>query len=71
MTGYDLGLIKQISEAVSIPVIALGGAGNMKHLKEGFEKGYANGLAGGSMFVYQGTKRGVLISYPERDERVF
>jgi cyclase len=71
MTGYDIELIKQISEAVTIPVIALGGAGNMEHLKEGFEEGFANGLAGGSMFVYQGTKRGVLISYPEPDERVF
>ena len=40
-------------------------------LKKGYEKGFANGLAGGSFFVYQGTKRGVLISYPERDERVF
>ena len=71
MNGYDLGLIKQISEAVSIPVIALGGAGNMQHLKDGFEKGFANGLAGGSMFVYQGTKRGVLISYPEKEEMTF
>ena len=71
MAGYDIELIKQISEAVTIPVIALGGAGNMDHLKKGYEKGFANGLAGGSFFVYQGTKRGVLISYPERDERVF
>ena len=66
MNGYDIELIKQISEAVTIPVIALGGAGNVAHLKEGAEKGFANGLAGGSMFVYQGPKRGVLISYPER-----
>jgi cyclase len=71
MNGYDLDLIKQISAAVSIPVIALGGAGNMQHLKDGFEKGFANGLAGGSMFVYQGTKRGVLISYPEKEEMTF
>lgn len=68
MTGYNIALIKQISEAVTIPVIALGGAGNMEHLTEGFKKGFANGLAGGSMFVYQGTKKGVLISYPEREE---
>lgn len=71
MNGYDIDLIKQISEAVSIPVIALGGAGNMQDLKDGFEKGFANGLAGGSMFVYQGTKRGVLISYPEKEEMTF
>ncbi len=71
MNGYDLELIKQISAAVTIPVIALGGAGTMQHLKDGFEKGFANGLAGGSMFVYQGTKRGVLISYPEKEEMTF
>jgi cyclase len=68
MNGYDVELIKQISAAVSIPVIALGGAGTIEHLKEGYEKGFANGLAGGSMFVYQGSKRGVLISYPEKEE---
>ncbi len=71
MAGYDIELIKQISEAVTIPVIALGGAGNMDHLKEGYEKGFANGLAAGSFFVYQGTKRGVLISYPEKEELKF
>lgn len=71
MNGYDISLVKQIAEAVTIPVIALGGAGNMQHLKDGFEKGYANGLAGGSMFVYQGTKRGVLVSYPEKEEMIF
>jgi cyclase len=71
MAGYDIELIKQISEAVTIPVIALGGAGNMEHLKEGHEKGFANGLAAGSFFVYQGTKRGVLISYPEKEEMKF
>jgi cyclase len=71
MNGYDIALVKQIAEAVTIPVIALGGAGNMQHLKDGFEKGFANGLAGGSMFVYQGTKRGVLITYPEKEEMIF
>jgi imidazole glycerol-phosphate synthase subunit HisF len=71
MNGYDISLVKQIAEAVTIPVIALGGAGNMQHLKDGFEKGFANGLAGGSMFVYQGTKRGVLVSYPEKVEMIF
>ncbi len=69
MKGYDLELVKQISEAVSIPVVALGGASTMQDLKDGYELGFANGLAGGSMFVYQGSKRGVLISYPDKEER--
>lgn len=68
MTGYDIDLIKSISEAVSIPVVALGGAGNLSDLKKAWKEGFANGLAAGSMFVYTGTKRGVLINYPEKGE---
>ena len=71
MQGYDIALVKSIAEAVSIPVVALGGAGKMEHLKEVYQKGFANGLASGSFFVYQGEKRGVLISYPEKEELNF
>jgi cyclase len=65
MEGYDIELIKSISEAVSIPVIALGGAGNTNDLEQAHNTGFASAVAGGSMFVYQGTKKGVLINYPE------
>jgi cyclase len=68
MEGYDLDLIKSISESVNIPVVALGGAGKLIHLEEGYQKGFANGLAAGSLFVYQGAKRGVLINYPSKSE---
>jgi len=71
MSGYDIELIRSVSEAVTIPVIALGGAANVNDLKKARTEGFANGLAGGSMFVYQGTKRGVLISYPEKGELRF
>ncbi len=71
MEGYDIELIKSISEAVTIPVVALGGAKGVEDLKEAYCKGYANGLAAGSMFVYQGVNRGVLISYPEKSELRF
>jgi cyclase len=71
MKGYDIDLIKSISEAVSIPITALGGAGNLNHLKEAFNKGYANGLGAGSLFVYQGSKHGVLINYPSKTEMIF
>lgn len=64
MDGYDIGLISEIAAAVSIPVIALGGAGNENDLVEAFVRGNANGVAAGSLFVYQSTKRGVLINYP-------
>lgn len=71
MNGYDINLIKSISEAVTIPVIALGGAGNLDHMKQAYNEAYANGLAAGSMFVYIGPHHGVLINYPQRLELVF
>lgn len=66
MSGYDMELLKKITKSVTIPVVALGGAGNLDHMKEAFYNGYANGMAAGSMFVYNGANRGVLINYPER-----
>jgi cyclase len=70
MMGYDISLIKKISENVTIPVIALGGAGSIDHLTQGFRKGYANGLAAGSMFVYHGQRNGILINYPTNEELI-
>jgi cyclase len=71
MDGYDIDLIRTISEQVSIPVVALGGAGNLSHLKDAYLAGRATGLAAGSIFVFQGRKKGVLINYPEKSERPF
>jgi cyclase len=68
MKGYDIPLIKKIAEAISIPVVALGGAGNMQHLKQAYFEGFANGLGAGSMFVYHGARNGILINYPEKKE---
>lgn len=66
-SGYDLELISQVSAAVSIPVIANGGAGNLSHLKEGLNAG-ATALAAGSMFVFHGRRRAVLINFPSKAE---
>lgn len=71
MKGYDIDLIRKISESVSIPVISLGGAGNLKHLQQAYTEGYASGLAAGSIFVFHGSKNGVLINYPEKSEILF
>ncbi len=68
LQGYDIELIQKISENVSIPVVALGGAGCINHLVQGFKEGRANALAAGSLFVYQGNNKGVLINYPDRDK---
>jgi cyclase len=68
MEGYDIELIRTIADSVSIPVVALGGAGSLEHLRQAHLEGRATGLAAGSLFVFQGPKRGVLINYPERTE---
>lgn len=67
MTGFDLQLTKMMVEAVDIPVVTLGGAGNVAHLKEALASG-ASGAAAGSMFVFHGPHRAVLISYPSESE---
>lgn len=70
MKGYDIPLIRKISETISIPVVALGGAGNMQDLKLAYCEGYANGLAAGSMFVYHGPRKAILINYPTREQLI-
>ena len=68
MQGYDLDLIHRVTEAVNIPVVACGGAGSIQHLAEAIQQGGASAAAAGSMFVFQGPLRGVLISYPSQEE---
>lgn len=65
MMGYDLHLIEQISQAVSIPVIASGGAGSIEHFRQAVQVGGASAVSAGSMFVFYGKHKAVLISYPE------
>jgi cyclase len=65
--GYDLDLIRKVTEAVTIPVIALGGAGHVSHFGEAVRYG-ASACAAGSMAVYQGKNKGVLINFPTREE---
>ena len=65
MLGYDLDIISKISNAVPVPVIACGGAGSFNDLQLGYSKGKANGLAAGSLFIYHGRRKAVLINYPD------
>lgn len=53
--GFDIALTKAVSEAVSIPVIASGGAGNVEHFAEAFEKGKADAALAASIFHYKET----------------
>nr|MBP6695536.1 hypothetical protein [Saprospiraceae bacterium] len=69
MQGYDLELVKQTSSVVNIPVVACGGAGNLKHLREATDSG-AHAVAAGSMFIYHGARHAVLVNYPEKKELI-
>ena len=68
MQGYDLELVKTISEAVKVPVIAIGGAGGIGDLKKVIQGAGAHAAAGGSMFVYYGRLKAVLITAPSEKE---
>lgn len=68
MEGYDIPLLKSVTESVNIPVVACGGAGSLSHFQEAKLKGGASAVAAGSMFVFTGPHRAVLISYPTQDE---
>lgn len=65
--GFDLDVIKLISSTVSIPVIACGGASHLNDIKLAADSG-ASAVAIGSIFVFQGPHRAVLISYPTQEE---
>lgn len=71
MQGYDIPQLKQIAESVNIPVVGLGGAGSETHLRDAFNQAYLSGVAAGSLFVYKGDQKGVLINYPENKKALF
>lgn len=68
MKGYDLELIRSVADAVRVPVIACGGAGTVAHLGAAVREGGAAAVAAGSMVVYFGRNRAVLINVPEKEE---
>lgn len=68
MQGYDLMLIRAISAAVTIPVVAAGGAGVLTDFKAAVGSAYASAVAAGSLFVYHGPRKAVLVNYPKGDE---
>lgn len=70
MEGYDIAMLEQVCREVSIPVVALGGAGKIEDLKDAIVLGNASAAAAASMFVYQGKLKGILIQYPRREKLV-
>lgn len=67
--GFDLKLIEDISHAVSIPVVACGGAGELSHLRAAVNEAGASAVAIGSMAVFQAKDLGVLIKFPSRQQQ--
>ena len=67
--GYDLALIKQIYSLVNLPIVACGGAASVDSFLPAIQNG-ASAIAAGSMFVYTGSTRGILINYPKQEELV-
>jgi cyclase len=65
-SGFDVNLTKKVSEVVSIPVIAHGGAGNIQHIGEVVKLAHASAVALGSMVVFQQKGMGVLVNFPNQ-----
>jgi cyclase len=67
MNGYDLKLIEKIANQISVPLVVCGGAGSLNDIRIGYQAG-ASGLAAGSIFVYHGPHKAVLINYPTQSQ---
>lgn len=66
--GYDLNLIRSVTQTANVPIIASGGAGNLEDFKKAVEKSQADSVAAGSFFVFHGRRLAVLIQYPTFEE---
>ena len=69
LSGYDLELVSRVAAAVSVPVVASGGARHVDDFAAAVGRG-ASACAAGAMFVFQGRHRAVLINVPSRQEIV-
>ncbi len=64
-SGYDLHLLKSMTEILSVPVIAAGGAGTLEHFKDAVKESHVSAVSGGNFFVYHGKHDAVLLQYPQ------
>ncbi|NQT13095.1 MAG: imidazole glycerol phosphate synthase subunit HisF [Planctomycetes bacterium] len=71
--GFDVSLLKSVVDEVTVPVVALGGAGRLTDLADAVRLGGASAVSAGSLFVFQGPRHAVLITYPAKSdlERAF
>ena len=69
MNGYDLELVQSVRKSVGVPMTVLGGAGSLKDIQALFASFGILGAAAGSLFVFKGVYRAVLINYPSRADK--
>jgi imidazole glycerol-phosphate synthase subunit HisF len=69
MQGYDLELVRRVRAAVSVPMTVLGGAGSLRDLEALVGEFGIIGAAAGSLFVFKGVYKAVLINYPSRAQK--
>jgi cyclase len=69
MKGYDLTLTEKIREGIKVPMTVLGGCGSLKDLAQLINKFGIIGAAAGSLFVFKGIYKAVLINYPNAAEK--
>jgi cyclase len=69
MKGYDLAFISKFKSKINVPVTVLGGAGEFSHLEQLISQEGIVGAAAGSLFVFKGKYRAVLINYPNKQEK--
>lgn len=69
MKGYDLDLIAKVREKISLPMTVLGGAGSLSDIGKVIDKHGVIGVAAGSLFVFKGPYKAVLINYPTQLEK--
>ena len=69
MGGYDIRLARKMRDAISLPITVLGGAGSLEDIQELIDEFRIIGASAGSLFVFKGKYRAVLINYPSEDEK--
>ena len=70
MQGYDLELVRAVREVVAVPMTVLGGAGSLRDIETLIREFGMIGAVAGSLFVFKGVYRAVLINYPTRRDRL-
>jgi cyclase len=70
MQGFDYDLIDTLIDLIKVPITILGGAGSFQDIKNSVEKYGSIGISCGSLFVYKGPRKAVLLNYPKKEDKL-